>query len=169
MFVTKLTRARFAYSPLSNVEMANFAESVRKVMWKRISTGINANDASAKPLKPGKNGKPGYPEWKIRWGGQPIRNWISPRRKPLGRQKIVNSLRVKTANENRAIIGFLDPNTDSVAHINNKVERMFGLSPKDRIEMMRILKSVLYTNNLVGSKKVLYGAAAAAVAKKEAA
>lgn len=153
-FKTKITKARYKYSPLTGEEMAIFAQEVTAGMWKRISSGINANDAPAKPLKRGKNGKSGYPEWKAARGIAPVRNWISPRRGTFGRIKLMRALKVKTTNENRAIIGFIDPSTDAVAHINNKLERMFGLSPKDKEAMKETLRNVLSKSRLISTIKV---------------
>jgi len=44
----------------------------------------------------------------------------------------MRSLKVKSASENRVVIGFVDPNADRIAHVNNLREKAFGVSPKDR-------------------------------------
>ena len=91
----------------------------------RIGKGLNVNDAPAKPLKPGRNGRRGYPDYKAARGLQPFRDWFWTGR-------TMRSLKVKSASENRAVIGFVDPNADRMAHVNNLREKQFGISPKDR-------------------------------------
>jgi len=44
----------------------------------------------------------------------------------------MRSLKVKGASENQAVICFVDPSTDRIAHVNNLREKQFGVSPKDR-------------------------------------
>jgi len=83
------------------------------------------NDAPAKALKPGRNGRRGYADYKRARGLQPIRDWFWTGR-------TMRSLKVKSASENRAVIGFVDPNADRIAHVNNLREKQFGVSPTDR-------------------------------------
>jgi hypothetical protein len=52
-------------------------------------------------------------------------------------------LKVKSANENRVVIGFVDPNADRFAHVNNLRERQFGVSPKDRLALNANVLAVL--------------------------
>jgi len=91
----------------------------------RIGKGLNVNDAPAKALKPGRNGQRGYPDYKVARGLAPIRDWFWTGR-------TMRSLKLKSASENRAVIGFVDPNADRIAHVNNLRERQFGISQKDR-------------------------------------
>ncbi len=104
------------------------ASLARDSIAQRIGKGLNANDEPAKPLKPGRNGHRGYPDYKIAHGLQPLRDWFWTGR-------TMRSLKVKSANENRAIIGFVDPKADLVAHVNNLREKAFGISEKDRNAM----------------------------------
>lgn len=118
--------------PFTSEQMVEIGNAATDDVWRRIRQGINCQDAPAKPLKPGKDGKPGYPERKQKGGVAPVRNWMSTMRWPRGRMKLMRALRVKAANQNRVEIGFIDPNVDKIAHINNKIDRMFGLSPKNK-------------------------------------
>ena len=52
-------------------------------------------------LKPGKPGRRGYPDYKAARGLQPLRDWTWS-------GHTLRCLKVLTANENRAAIGFLD-------------------------------------------------------------
>jgi len=40
------------------------------------------------------------------------------------------SLKVKSASENAATIGFVDPNADRIAHVNNLRERQLVCRPR---------------------------------------
>jgi hypothetical protein len=124
-FQTKITRARFAVGPFSSEQMQQIGQVVLDSIITRIQKGVNALDQPAKPLKPGRNGKKGYPDYKIARGLQPIRDWTL-------RGKTMRALKVKSANENRVVLGFLDPQSDAIAHFNNLRERAFAVSPNDQ-------------------------------------
>src|SRR5690349_21168894 len=123
----KITRARFVYSGVTSQQMASLGDTVLKAVSARIKKGVNCEDNPAKPLKPGRHGKKGYPDQKAARGVAPIRNWISPVQWPKNRIKTMRALKVKSANENRVVIGFIDPRADQIAHMNNQQEKMFGL------------------------------------------
>jgi len=55
-----------------------------------------------------------------RGGLQPFRDWFWTGR-------TMRSLKVKSASENRVEIGFVDPNADRIAHVNNLRENAFGI------------------------------------------
>jgi hypothetical protein len=116
--------------------MLSIGNVVRDSIAQRIGKGLNANDEPAKPLKPGRNGHRGYPDYKIAHGLQPFRDW-------LWTGRTMRSLKVKSANENRAVIGFVDPKADVVAHVNNLRERQFGVSPRDGLALNAIVLAVL--------------------------
>jgi hypothetical protein len=54
----------------------------------------------------------------------------------------MRSLKVKSASENRVVIGFVDPYADRVGHVNNLRERQFGVSRKDRLALNAIVLAV---------------------------
>lgn len=124
-FETKISRARFVVGPFSSEQMAAIGNAALDSISSRIKRGINVNDAPAKPLKPGRNGRRGYPDYKAARGLNPFRDWV-------WRGKTMRSLKVKAANENRVVLGFIDSASDTIAHINNLRERMFGVSPSDQ-------------------------------------
>jgi hypothetical protein len=115
---------------------------VRDSIAARISKGLNANDTPARPLKPGRNGKRGYPDYKAARGLKPIRDWFWTGR-------TMRSLKVRSANENTATIGFIDPNADRIAHANNLRERQFALSPKDCKTLSSIVLTTLRQRRVV--------------------
>ena len=100
-FQTVIKRARFVYSPYTATEMQGFAQVLADSIRARIQSGQNIYDQAAAPLKPGLSGRRGYPDYKAARGLQPIRDWTWS-------GHTLRCLKVLTANENRAAIGFLD-------------------------------------------------------------
>lgn len=124
-FQARITRARFVLGPFTAEDMLFTGNAVRDSIAERIGMDLNVNDAPAKALKPGRNGRRGYPDYKLVRGLAPIRDWFWTGR-------TMRSLKVKSASENRAVIGFVDPKADRIAHVNNSRERQFGITRKDR-------------------------------------
>ena len=135
-FQAKITRARFVLGPFTSEDMLTIGNVVVESIKDRLHKGLNINDQPAKPLKPGRNGKRGYPDYKAVRGLQPFRDWFWTGR-------TLRSLKVKSASENRCVIGFVDPNADRIAHVNNLREKAFGVSPKDRLALHSIVLAVL--------------------------
>ncbi len=138
-FQTVIRRARFVYSPFTADEMQGFAQILADTIRARIQSGQNIYDQPAAPLKPGKSGRRGYPDYKSARGLQPIRDWTRTRH-------TLRCLKVLTANENRAVIGFLDEampgrqqTASQIAFYNNPRERQWGVSPRDRDNLMRVM------------------------------
>jgi hypothetical protein len=146
-FQTKITRARFVVGPFSSEQMQTIAQYTLNDVMHRIRAGLNCEDASAKPLKPGKNGKRGYPDYKVARGIAPLRNWTWT-------GKTLRALKVKSASENRAVIGFIDPKADAIAHWNNRIEKQFGLSPKDEKALITIVNIVAKQARVVRTEKI---------------
>jgi hypothetical protein len=131
-FQTVIKRARFVYSPYSATEMQGFALVLADAIRARIQSGQNIYDQAAAPLKPGLPGRRGYPDYKSARGLQPIRDWTWS-------GHTLRCLKVLTANENRAAIGFLDEalpgrrmTASQIAAFNNRREAQWGVSPRDR-------------------------------------
>lgn len=141
-FQAKITRARWVLGPFTSEDMLSIGTAVRDSIAQRIGKGLNANDQPAKPLKPGRNGHRGYPDYKIAHGLQPLRDW-------LWTGRTMRSLKVKSANENRAVIGFVDPKADLVSHVNNLREKAFGISPNDKNAITSEVLSVLKRARIV--------------------
>jgi hypothetical protein len=135
-FQTKITRARFVLGPFTAEDMQTIGGVLVDSISTRIRKAFDVNDAPAKPLKPGRNGRRGYPDYKAARGLQPFRDWFWTGR-------TMRSLKVKSAGENRVVIGFVDPNADRIAHVNNLRERQFGVSPRDRITLNSVVLAVL--------------------------
>ncbi|HZT29242.1 MAG TPA: hypothetical protein VFA33_05130 [Bryobacteraceae bacterium] len=145
-FQAKITRARFVLGPFTSEDMLAIGNVVVDSIKDRLHKGLNVNDQQAKPLKPGRNGHRGYPDYKSARGLQPFRDWFWT-------GHTLRALKVKQASENRCVIGFIDPNADLIAHVNNLRERAFGISPKDRQVMVAAIKTVLRTARVISVRK----------------
>ena len=138
-FQTVVRRARFVYSPYTADEMQGFAQVLADTIRARIQSGQNIYDQPAAPLKPGKPGRRGYPDYKSARSLQPIRDWTWS-------GHTLRCLKVLTANENRAVIGFLDESkpgrgqtASQIAFYNNLRERQWGVSPRDRAAVIPVM------------------------------
>jgi len=141
-FQAKITRARWVLGPFTSEDMLTIGNVVVDSIKDRLHKGLNVRDETAKPLKPGHNGKRGYPDYKAARGLQPFRDWFWTGR-------TLRSLKVKQASENRSVIGFIDPKADLIAHVNNIRERAFGISPKDRLALNAVVRTVLKTARVI--------------------
>jgi hypothetical protein len=108
----------------------------------RIHRGLTVDDVPAKELKPGRNGHRGYPDYKSARGLQPFRDWFWTGR-------TMRSLKVKQVSENRCVIGFIDPNADTIAHMNNRRQKQFGVSPRDREALTAVVRAVLKQSRVI--------------------
>ena len=138
-FQTVIRRARFVYSPFTADEMQGFAQALADTIRARIQSGQNIYDLPATPLKPGRPGCRGYPDYKIARGLQPIRDWTWS-------GHTLRCLKVLRANENRAVIGFLDEalpgrsqTASQIAFFNNLLERQWGVSERDRAALLAVV------------------------------
>ena len=146
-FQAKITRARFVLGPFTAEDMLAIGNAVRDSIASRIGHGLNVEDAPAKSLKPGRNGHRGYPDYKAARGLQPFRDWFWTGR-------TMRSLKVKSASENSAVIGFVDPKADRIAHVNNLREKQFGISPRDRRALNAAVLAVLRRAGSIRVKRV---------------
>ena len=145
-FQTKVTRARFVLGPFTAEDMETIGGVLLESISTRIRKALSVNDTPAKALKPGRNGRRGYPDYKAARGLMPVRDWVWTGR-------TMRSLKVKTVSENKAIIGFIDPNADRIAHVNNLRERQFGISPKDRSALSAAVLAVLRQARVIRVKR----------------
>ena len=129
-FETKIKRARFVVGPFSPEQMAAIGQVTLDHIMERIRRGVNVQDAPAKRLSFDRRGS--YGRLKVRKGLQPIRDWTFS-------GATLHALKVKSANENRVVLGFIDPKADAIAHINNLREKQFGLSPSDMEALRRVV------------------------------
>ena len=139
-YAPKITKARFVLGPFSAEQMSTIGNFMVDRIKRRIESGRNVSDAPSRALKPA------YQKAKTRRGLNPVRDWT-------WRGRTLRSLAIKSANENRVVIGFVDPQADIIAHVNNLRERAFGASPEDRKSLREIVLATLRRAHAVAFRK----------------
>lgn len=123
-FETKYRRVRFETTGWTGPEMAQAAaDFIKDGLVPRIGLGRTVHDMPTPPLKPK------YAEFKRRRGRKPIRNLTNTGR-------TMRSMKVLSAAPNTAKIGFTDAETNKRVWINQRVSRVFGVSPADTNVLM---------------------------------
>jgi hypothetical protein len=123
-FETTIKRARFDVSGYEPIRMIEIADKLGQSIIGRISSGQDVHDAPAPALKEG------YAKWKARKHPPAIRNWQFTGR-------TLRSMKTLTASDNRAVIGFIDAESNKRAAINNRRARQFGVSPLNQADLSR--------------------------------
>jgi len=139
--------ARFVYRPLSGEQMATIGNMVIADVQARIRKGQNVADAQAKPLKPGRNGKRGYPDYKVARGLQGIRDLV-------WRGLTMRSIRVVSSKPNEVRIGFDNPQAALIAAINQNREAMFWFSPNNKKQIQELVSQAIRASEMVRRGKV---------------
>lgn len=129
------------YSPFSTNQMLGFGNFMVGTIRTRIQAGLNANDDPAKPLA-------------ARYAMQKTRKGLLAGRDWTWRGRTLRSMNVLSVNENRVVIGFVDAQSDMVAHVNNQREKAFGVSPNDRRAMVPYLRAMLQQARVISVRKV---------------
>lgn len=140
-FQTVVRQARFSLNPFTPDQMVRIAQRLSGSVVDRISHGLTVDDSPARELSRG------YLKAKQRYaaGVDPVRNWIYTGR-------TLRSLKVLTATQNRAVIGFSDAVAASRAFFNNRRQRQFGVSPRDRQALVEAVNAVA-REGLVDTRK----------------
>lgn len=158
-FQPKITRARFVLGPFTSEQMQAIGQVAADTIKTRILSGKNVEDQAAKPLsmrykkRADESGRltygsdTGYRGLKLKRGLAPIRDWFF-------RGLTIGSLKVKSANENRVVVGFVNDQADKIAHINNLREKAFGVSPNDRNVINAAVLATLKQFRIIRFKKV---------------
>lgn len=130
-FTPKVSKARFALSRYSGQQMLSFGDALAESIKARISRGETIYDTPAPPLKEK------YARYKLRRMGSGLRDW-----RYTGRT--MRALRPLRANENRVVVGFSDPGVQVRVAVNNRRSRQFGMSPRDRSNIARVITSMKF-------------------------
>ena len=138
---------RFVYRPLSAEQMATIGNLVIADVQARIRKGRNVTDAAAKPLKPGRNGKRGYPDYKVARGLQGIRDLV-------WRGMTMRSIRVISAKPNEVRIGFDNPQAARIAALNQSKEATFWFSPANKKTIQELVSQAIRASEMVRLGKV---------------
>jgi len=118
--------------------MQALGTAVQTSVRERIRRAVDVYDSPAPPLKQHKrNPNSGYPAFKVRrYGGKPIRDWWRTGR-------TLRSLQTLSISYNRVVVGFTDSVSDFRAFINNRRHLQFGVSPRDRQNILSKLSELL--------------------------
>jgi hypothetical protein len=138
---------RFVYRPLSGEQMATIGNLVIADVKARIAKGLNIEDAAAKALKPGRNGKRGYPDYKVARGLQGIRDltW---------RGMTMRSIRVISSKANEVRIGFDNPQAAQIAAFNQRRDTVFWFSPANKKTIQELVSTAIRASEMVRRGKV---------------
>jgi hypothetical protein len=139
--------ARFVYRALSSEQMTTIGNLVIADIQARIRKGQNVADAQAKPLKPGRNGKRGYPDYKVARGLQGVRDLV-------WRGLTMRSIRVISSKPNEVRIGFDNPQAARIAAMNQNREAMFWFSPNNKKRIQELVSTAIRAAEMVRMGKV---------------
>jgi hypothetical protein len=136
-FQTKITKARFVYSPLSGERMAGIGKSLIDTIFERWDRGLDVQDTPARPLTAK------YARFKS-----------YSRRKRAVRDydltgKLRSSIQALSANQNKVTVGPIDGmhsrlkgggqlSFSDVLTINQRRWRMWGVSPAEKAKLVRL-------------------------------
>lgn len=133
---TVIRKVRFVSSGFTGAQMAQVGDAlVKRGIVPRIQSGLTVGDSAAPALAQDRtiiNPKTGtvrtvagYGTKKARVHPPAIRNWTYSGR-------TLRSMKTLTAQPNRAVVGFVDAETNKRAAINNARSKQFGVSATDR-------------------------------------
>jgi hypothetical protein len=109
------------YSPEAMLRIAN---KLNTSIANRMDRAEDNYDTTAPPLTDR------YKEWKKKKYGSDIRDL-----KKTGRTR--RGMRVLTASTNKATLGFSDPVAGFRVRLNQRISRMYGVSPRNREELAK--------------------------------
>jgi hypothetical protein len=133
IFQARIRHVRLTFSPFSSEQFHQIGSVMLDTITSRIRSGVNAQDSPAKPLNPA------YAKRKLRRNRSPIRDW-SWRGFTLG------SAKVKVASEDSVTIGFINAQANLIATVNNRIEKAWGESPRDREIRIAVIRAALTQN-----------------------
>ena len=134
--------ARFVYRPLGAEQMEAIGNLVIADVKARIGRGKNVDDEPAKPLKPGRNGKLGYPDRKAAKGLQSIRDLF-------WRGMTMRSIRVISSKPNEVRIGFDNPQAATIAAVNQRRDPAWWFSPSNKQYIQYVVSDTMNHSDMV--------------------
>ena len=143
LFRTKITRARVTMSQFSSADMFDIGEKFNLTMKRRITDALTIEDQPAPPLTEK------YKKRKAAKTPFLIRNlWYSG--------DMLRTMRVLRVDQNSFVIHFTaTPVMSRRMMFNQRRAPQWGVSPKDKAELMRLFESRLNVNIERGESKVL--------------
>jgi hypothetical protein len=152
IFETRITHAKLTFSPFTSESMMTIGQVALDHIRERIQSVQDITDSRAKPLKEtyaeekrkGRYVAQGGPK---KYTGLPYRDWTL-------RGRTLQSLKVKSASENRVTIGPTLPETTMIILVRNRVDHMWGLSPSDYEALYAAIRQTLLRVKVVRLIKV---------------
>ena len=141
IWTAHISHARLTLSPFSSEQMAEIGQVMVDKIKSRIGQAIDVNDNQAKDLSAP------YAKRKMAYGRSPVRDWNFTGR-------TMGSLKVKSANENQARIGFINSQADMIVSIQNRRNRLWGTSPEDEKVLHREVDAQLMARRMIRVVKV---------------
>ena len=123
-------KARFVAVGFTAEQMAEFGQSLAADVKERIQSAQNVYDEQADGLRKS------YAKYKRDLVLQPVRDWIGPEKFTLSKLAVLSSTK------RRSVIGFSDPMAAARAAFNNRRERQFGMSPRNKAHIARVISRV---------------------------
>ena len=130
VFTTKITHSRLTLSPFSAESMSNIGdELLNQSIRPRILSAKTITDSPSKPLSDRYaaekvKGRRVSNSGNILYRGSGVRDWKL-------RGWTVASLKVKSASDDRVVLGPINPQAAQIILFRNKYDHMWGVSPND--------------------------------------
>jgi hypothetical protein len=146
-FTPKVTHAKLTFSPFTSENMLNIGQATLDHMRQRIRSSMDVNDSRERPL----NARYAQQKAKGRfvklgggrtYSGAPVRDWTL-------RGRTLQSLKAKSASENKVTIGPILQEAYMILIVRNRRDNMWGMSPSDREAMYAAVREVLTRKKLV--------------------
>jgi len=146
-FETRLQHAKVSFSPFSTESMLTIGQVVLDHIRDRIKSVQDIHDSRALPLKDkyaeekrkGRFVALGGPK---RYSGLPVRDWTL-------RGRTLQACKVKFASQDRATIGPTSEETGKIMTARNRVDKMWGMSPRDNEALVAVVMATLRTAAVV--------------------
>ncbi len=153
IFTAKITHATLTFSPFTSEGMFTIGSVVLdSAIIPRIASGRDITDASARPLSPRylaeKTGQDGKGGRRVVGGGN--RKYLgSDKRDWTLRGATLRSLKVKSASEMRVTLGPITEEAAKIITARNRLDHMWGLSPRDYEALYAIVRQTLISDKCV--------------------
>jgi hypothetical protein len=150
-FETRVQNVKVTFSPFSSDSMLAIGQVVLDHIRDRIKAVQDVTDSRAKPLKQkyadekrqGRYVALGGP---VKYRGLPYRDWTL-------RGRTLQACKVKFASQDRATIGPTSEETGKIMTVRNRVDHMWGMSPKDSEALVAVTLATLRTAAVVRVEK----------------
>jgi hypothetical protein len=147
IFEARIVSAKVSFSPFSTDTMMAIGQTLLDHIRTRIKSVEDVTDSRAKPLKDkyaenkrdGRYVALGGPR---KYSGLPYRDWTL-------RGRTLGACRVKFASQERVTIGPTSPETGKIMTARNRIDKMWGVSPKDGEALHAAVMATLFQSNAI--------------------